>query len=110
MTHLLFHLETVLEVYFVFIITEILYIHSLNQLKLMKTIEVQVKEELIELIGREALVQYLQKQAEAYEMIPIIEDLSESIQKSKMDFESELKKAKQQAWQVHKQERYPNLK
>ena len=75
----------------------------------MKTIEVQVKDELIDLIGREALTHYLQKQAEAYEMIPIIEELSEAVQKSDLDLDAELKKAKQQAWKVHKKEHYPDL-
>ncbi len=75
----------------------------------MKTIEVPIKDEIINLVGEEALIHYLQKQAEAYRMIPVIEELSDAIQQSGMDYEKELKTAKQQAWQRHKQERYPDL-
>lgn len=42
-------------------------------------------------------------------MIPVIEELSDAIQQSGMDYEKELKAAKQQAWQRHKHERYPDL-
>lgn len=76
----------------------------------MKTIEIEVKEELVALVGEDALKHYLRKQTEAYAAIPSIESLANTIQNSDMDYTEELKTAKQKAWQAHKAERYPNLK
>lgn len=76
----------------------------------MKTIEVEVKDELLSLVGEDALKQYLRKQAEAYAMIPVIEELAAAITASDLDYDAELRTAKKEAWNTHKQERYPDLK
>lgn len=76
----------------------------------MKTIEVEVKDELLSLVGEDALKQYLRKQAEAYAMIPVIEELAAAITASDLDYDEELRTAKKEAWNTHKQERYPGLK
>ena len=76
----------------------------------MRTIEVEVKDELLSLVGEDALKQYLRKQAEAYAVIPVIEKLAASIAASDFDYDKELKAAKEKAWNIHKKERYPGLK
>lgn len=76
----------------------------------MKTIEVEVKDEWLSLVGEDALKQYLRKQAKAYAIIPVIEELAAAITASDFDYDEELKTAKEKAWNIHKQERYPNLK
>ena len=75
----------------------------------MRTIEIEVEDELLSLIGEDALKHYLRKQAEAYAVIPVIEELSKVITASDIDYDEAIKKAKQQAWQAHKRERYPDL-
>ena len=56
----------------------------------MKTIEVEVKDELLSLVGEDALKQYLRKQAEAYAITPVIEELAASIATSGLDYDEEL--------------------
>ena len=76
----------------------------------MKTIEVEVQDELLVLVGEDALKRYLRKQAEAYAIVPVIEELSNSITASNFNYDEELKIAKEKAWQTHKRKRYPDLK
>lgn len=76
----------------------------------MKTIEIEVNDEILATVGEDALKRYLRKQTEVYAAIPSIESLAQTIDSSTTSYDEELKKAKGKAWKAHKKERYPNLK
>lgn len=75
----------------------------------MRTVEIQIEDELFDKIGEEAIVKYLEAQIRFYKLEPYLEQLSQAINDSGIDLGETLNEAKKKAWQEHQRRNYPYL-
>jgi hypothetical protein len=67
------------------------------------TLQLDISEDLVQLMGMNALQTYLQKQLESLKIQLLADKLGLAILQSGMNWEQEMENARQQAWNEYKQ-------
>jgi len=67
------------------------------------TLQLDISEDLVQLMGMSALQTYLQKQLESLKIQLLADKLGLAILQSGMNWEQEMENARQQAWNEYKQ-------
>ncbi len=73
----------------------------------MTTLTIQIDDSLVKEAGEDTLQDYLKEQLDVYKLRILGGKLKKAVQKSGIDLEKELDKAKEKAWRTYKEE---NLK
>ena len=78
---------------------ETLQINTQNQ----STLQLNIPNDLVQMFGLTALQTYMQKRLELLKMQLLADKIGKGIAESGMDWEQELKNARQEAWNDYKQ-------
>lgn len=68
----------------------------------MMTIQIDVSEDIIQKVGKEAIKDYLQNQVNLLKLSILGEEINKAMTESNFNLEQELQLAKQEAWQEYK--------
>ena len=68
----------------------------------MITIQIDVREDIIQKAGKEAIKEYLQKQVNILQLRILGDEISTAMEESKFDMEQEFKTAQKEAWEEYK--------
>ncbi len=68
----------------------------------MITIHIDIKEDIIQKAGKNAIKEYLQKQVNLLQLRILGDEISTAMDESKFDMEQELKTAQKEAWEEYK--------
>lgn len=67
----------------------------------MTTIEIDVSDDLVQAIGTQSIKAYFQKHLELLKMQVLADKLGSAIEKSGLDWEEALEKARDEAWEEY---------
>jgi hypothetical protein len=84
-----------------------IYINHYWRFNYMTTLTIQIDDSLVKEAGEDTLQDYLKEQLDVYKLRILGGKLKKAVQKSGIDLEKELDKAKEKAWRTYKEE---NLK
>lgn len=68
----------------------------------MTTIEVKINDDLLKVVSTEYISDYINGQLDFLKLKSLAIDINNSIEKSEIDFELEMKKSKHEAWEEYK--------
>lgn len=75
----------------------------------MVTIQIDVSEDIIHKLGKEAIKNYMQKQMNLLKLSVLGDEIRTAMEESNFDWEYELQLAKQQSWEEYKSQYLNNI-
>jgi len=75
----------------------------------METISVEIEDSILKQAGISTMKEYLKRQVHIYKLQMLAVEISESIIESDIDYENELKQAKEKTWQEYKKNNLSNI-
>lgn len=75
----------------------------------MHSVQVEVTDDVLRRLGKEAVEEYLRKQVQLLKLRAIGEEIRKSLDESRFDMEQEFQQAKTEAWNEYKSQRLKDI-